>query len=98
MFLAETVKELASDEQIILNVEKAGELYKGCFILFTNSEEFRDADKLESYGIPRVIALNEKVFCESGIYEKYRDRTLYGIPYFCSAYMTEEQIPPVLAF
>ena len=98
MAAIKTVKELSSAEQVRMDVEYAGELYKGHFIFFTNSEETRDTDKLEYYGVPRIIALNEKEFCESGLYEKYRNRTLYGIPYFCSAYMADEQIPPVLAF
>jgi len=79
-------------------VEDAGKMYSGYFIFFTNSEDKLEDGRWKEYGIPRVIALNNKIFCESGLSEKYRDRTLYGVPFSCSAFMAEDQIPPILTF
>jgi len=98
MLTVQSVRELSPDEQVRMSVEEAGRLYAGNFIFFTNSEEIRDIGIFEHYAVPRVIALNKKVFFDSGLIEKYRNRILYGVPYTCSAYMAEDQRPPILAF
>lgn len=97
MTRTQTVAVLPTEEQVRMTVKEAGKLYNGHFILFTNSEEVRDYGRLEHYAVPRVIALNKKMFYESGLFEKYQDRALYGTPYTCWIYMSEEQMPPVLA-
>jgi len=98
MLTVQSVRELSPDEQVRMSVEEAGRLYEGNFIFFTNSEEIRDIGILEHYAVPRVIAPNKKVFYDSGLIEKYRNRALYGVPHICSAYMAEDQRPPILAF
>ena len=98
MTTTQTVVELPLDEQVRMTVEEAGELYNGHFIFFTNSEEIRDFGSVIHYAVPRAISLNKKLFFDSGLSKKYRDRTLYGTPYTCWLYMSEEQMPPILAF
>ena len=98
MTTTQTVTELPPEEQIRMTVKKAGELYDGHFIFFTNCEEFRDLGKVEEYAVPRVIALNKKMFYESGLSQKYQDRTLYGTHLHGWIFMSEEEMPPVLAF
>jgi hypothetical protein len=34
----------------------------------------------------------------SGLYEKYKDQSKYGVSLFCPFFMAEENMPPVLAF
>ena len=92
------VEELPPEEQIRMSVEEAGEKYDGHFIFFTNAEKKIEDGLWEEYGIPRVIALNQKVFYESGLWEKYNDNMIYGAHYTCSAFMAEDQIPPLLSF
>ena len=79
-------------------MDEAGKLYDGHFILFTNSEEKWENDRWENYAIPRLIAVTLTDYYESGLYKKYYNHEQYGIPYGCSAYMAEENIPPLLAF
>jgi len=98
MTTTQTVAILPPDEQIKMTVNKAGELYNGHFIFFTNSEHIRNDGKVEHYAVPRVIALNKKMFYESGLSKNYRDDTLYGVPLHCWVFMSEEQTPPVLVF
>jgi len=93
-----SVRELAPAEQVRMHVDEAGKLYDGHFILFTNSEEKWENDRWEKYAIPRIISVTMTDFYDSKIYKKYLDSTQYGITYSCSAYMAEENIPPVLAF
>lgn len=93
-----TVRELSPAEQVRMNVEEAGELYNGYFIFFTNAEEKWENEGWEEYGVPRIIAENLTDYYDSGLSKKYRDREKYGIPFHCSAFMSEENIPPVLAF
>jgi len=91
------VRELGSHEQIRVSIEEAGKLYNGNFILFTNTEETWEADRWKSYGVPRVIAINESELCKSGLHEKYRGE-VYGVVYYCAAFVSADQIPPILAF
>ena len=98
MLTKQSLRELSPDEQVRMAVEEAGRLYEGNFIFFTNSEEIRDIGIFEHYAVPRVIALNKKIFFESGLMEKYQNRVLYGIFYTCTAYMAEDQSPPTLSF
>ena len=98
MSIIKSTIELPPEKQVKMSIKEAGQLYGGYLIFFTNSEEIRTVDTLEHYAIPRVIALNNRVFCDSGLYEKYRNRSLYGIPYTCTVYMAEEHRPPTLSF
>jgi hypothetical protein len=91
-----TVAELPENEQVRMNVTKAGEIYNGHFIFFTNYEEIRDSGKPETYAVPRAISLTKKLFYDSGLSDKYRDRAKYGMQYTCWVYMSEEHMPPVL--
>jgi len=93
-----TVRELSLAEQVRMNIDKAGELYKGYFIFFTNSEEKWENDVWEEYGIPRIIAECAADFYDSGLSEKYKGSAEYGTRFYCSAFVAEENIPPVLAF
>jgi hypothetical protein len=97
MTQTKTVAELPENEQVRMPVSKAGEIYNGHFIFFTNYEDIRDFEKVETYAVPRVIALNKKMFYDSGLSAKYRDRDKYGMLCTCWVYMAEEQMPPVLA-
>lgn len=81
-----------------MTVEEAGEKYDGHFIFFTNAESVLEDGCWVEYGIPRVIALTNQDFNESGLWKKYSDRDLYGEDYSCSAFMAEEHMPPVLSF
>lgn len=96
--MQQSVRELSLPEQTKMNVDLAGELYNGYFILFTNSEEEWENERWEKYAVPRVVALNMTDFYDSGIFKKYQDSEKYGITYYCSAYMAEENIPPILSF
>ena len=98
MVVAQSAIELPLAEQIRMPIDKAGEKYNGHFIFFTNAERQVENGRWKEYGIPRSIALNNKAFCESGLSKKYDDRALYGIQYYCTIYMEEDQIPPVLTF
>lgn len=93
-----TVRELSPDEQIRMNMDEAGKRYDGNFIFFTNSEEILEHDRCEIYGIPRIIAKNQSDFYDSGLSKKYKDSEKYGVRLYCSSFMLEENIPPVLAF
>ena len=98
MTATQSVMELPPEEQVRMTVEKAGEIYKGYFIFFTNSETIRDIGKAEHYAVPRVIALESKDFYESGLSEKFNNRDIYGTPFTCWIFMAEDKIPPILAF
>jgi len=98
MVATQTATELPLDEQIRMTVDEAGEKYDGYFIFFTNTEEILIDGRWEEYAIPRVIALNNNDFCKSELSKKFDNRSLYGIPFSCSFFMAEEQIPPILTF
>jgi uncharacterized circularly permuted ATP-grasp superfamily protein len=93
-----SVRELPPDEQVRMTIDEAGEKYSGHFIFFTNSKRELEDGRWQYYVIPRIIALNSITFLDSGLSKKYKDRKVYGVPFSCTAYMAEDQIPPVLAF
>jgi len=96
--LMERIRVLSPEEQVRMSVSDAGVLYKGYFILFTNSEKVLVDGIYRSFGIPRVISKTEHEFFTSGLFGGYRDTSLYGITYACSAYVDPECFPPRLAF
>jgi len=80
-----------------MTVQEAGLLYDGYFIFFTNSEDIAiGSDNI--YAVPRVISLTKGEFLRSGLYDKYRNQSQYGVPIFCPFFMSSENIPPVLSF
>jgi hypothetical protein len=97
MTKTQSVVELPKNEQVRMPVSEAGEIYNGHFIFFTNSEEVRDSGKVKRYAIPRAISINKNMFYDSGLFEKYSDRDLYGTRLTCWVYMAEEHMPPILA-
>ena len=90
-------RELDFHEQKRMTVSEAGSRYDGHFIFFTNFEDVSDGEN-NIYAVPRVISLTQGEFDLSGLYEKYRDQTKYGIPCFCPFFMASENVPPVLSF
>jgi hypothetical protein len=96
--MQQSVRELALSEQIRMPVDEAGKLYNGYFIFFTNSEEEWEKERWKGYAVPRIIAVNKDEFYKSGLHTKYKNNDEYGVPYYCWAYMSEEQIPPILTF
>jgi len=98
MTATQSAIELPLAEQIRMAIDEAGEKYNGHFIFFTNSERYVENGRWKEYAVPRVIALNNNDFYKSSLSAKYTDREQYGIPFCCSFFMAEEQIPPVLAF
>ena len=91
------LRELNSDEQKRMTVQEAGTLYDGHFIFFTNSEDVTVGSD-DIYAVPRVISLTPSEFSRSGLYEKYKDQNLYGVPFFCSFFISAENAPPILSF
>ena len=91
------LRELAPQEQVRMSVDEAGKPYNGYFIFFTNSEDVYENGKNKFHAIPLVISLTQQEFFDSKLFDKYRDRSMYGIPYTCSAYMDEDNFPPVLS-
>ena len=91
------VRELDTTEQRRMTIDEAGEIYKGYFIFFTNSEEPLPGTR-EEYAVPRAICANKKEFYDSGIFNKYKNQNVFGVPYFCSVFMSEEEIPGILTF
>jgi len=87
-------RELDANEQQLMTIHEAGRIYDGYYIFFTNSEELDD----DMYAVPRVISLTNLDFARSGLYEKYKDQSKYGVPLFCPFFMAAENVPPVLSF
>jgi len=96
--MKQSVRELLPEEQIRMTLDEAGDLYNGYYIHFTNSEEKWEKDGWVHYVVPRIIALNVDDYYDSGLFKKYQDREKYGVPCDCAAFMTEENMPPILAF
>jgi hypothetical protein len=91
------LRELESNEQQRMTVAEAGMLYDGYFIFFTNSEGIVVGSD-DVYAVPRVISLTSSEFAQSGLYEKYRNQSIYGTPFFCSFFVSAENAPPILSF
>lgn len=91
------LRELDINEQQRMTVEEAGRLYDGYFIFFTNSEDVAVGSD-DIYAIPRAISLTSSEFSSSGLYEKYRNPNVYGVPFFCSLFISAENAPPILSF
>lgn len=91
------LRELNASEQLRMTVEEAGRLYDGHFIFFTNSED-AIGDSNDIYAIPRAISRTSSEFSTSGLYEKYRNPSVYGVPFLCSLFISAENAPPILSF
>jgi hypothetical protein len=92
------VQELPISEQVLMRVTEAGLRYDGKFIFFTNTEDKLENDRIETYAIPRAIALSQTDFYDSQISKRYRDVSKYGELLHCWVYLPESQMPPTLSF
>ena len=88
--------ELGEEEQYRMAVREAGVRYNNYFIFFTNSEAIRTKSSVINFAVPRVIAENQKIFFDSKLIEKYRDRKNYGIWLSCGAFMKKDYLPDLL--
>jgi hypothetical protein len=92
------VKVLSENEQKMMNIEEAGELYHGHFIFFTNRVNKREGNTVENYGVPRIISDTESEFYRSGLFKDFDDEALYGLRFYCTVFMPQEYFPELLSF
>ena len=90
------VQTLNDTQQVRIPIKDAGMIYAGKFIFFTNTEDAHECEEGVDMGVPRVISTTKREFFSSGYGELYKSSE-YGVPYYCSAYVAEENIPPLLA-